>query len=133
MPTTSDTILQAKGDLDGALRYTQRALTIDEKVYGPDHPNVAVDANNIGPILQDKGDLDGALRYTQRALTIDEKVYGPTTLTCHPANNIGTILQDKGDLDGALRYAQRALAIDEKVYGPDHPNVARCQQHRTDS
>src|SRR5215470_10088237 len=34
--------LQDKGDLNGALRYAQRALTIDEKVYGPDHPNVAI-------------------------------------------------------------------------------------------
>jgi tetratricopeptide (TPR) repeat protein len=118
-------VLENKGDLDGALQYTQRALTIDEKVYGPDHPNVATSASNIGLILKDKGDLDGALLYTQRALKIDEKVYGPD----HPtvaifANNIGMILEDKGDLDGALQYTQRALKIDEQVYGPDHPTVA---------
>ena len=118
-------VLKGKGDLDGALRYSQRALAIGEKVYGPDHPTVARDENNIGLILKDKGDLDGALRCSQRALAIDEKVYGPD----HPqvainANNIGQILQDKGDLDGALRYTQRALNIDEKVYGPDHPQVA---------
>jgi tetratricopeptide (TPR) repeat protein len=29
-------ILQAQGDLAGALEYTRRALAIDEKVYGPD-------------------------------------------------------------------------------------------------
>ena len=119
-------VLLHKGDLDGALSYSQRALKIDEKVYGPDHPQVANDANNIGQILRAKGDLDGALSYTQRALKIDEKVYGPD----HPkvaiyANNIGGILKDKGDLDGALSYTQRALKIDEKVYGPDYPQVAR--------
>ena len=70
-------VLLAKGDLDGALRYSERALEIDEKVYGPDHPDVAILANNIGMILQDKGDLDGALRRAERALKIDEKVYGP--------------------------------------------------------
>src|SRR5215470_14231787 len=117
--------LQAKGDLDGALRYTERALTIDEKVYGPEHPTVAIDVNNIGGILKAGGDLDGALRNIQRALTIDEKVYGPE----HPTvaidvNNIGQILEAKGDLDGALRYTQRALTIGEKVDGPDHPTVA---------
>jgi tetratricopeptide (TPR) repeat protein len=117
--------LLAKGDLDGALRYSQRALAIDETVSGPEHPDVARDTKNIGMILLTKGDLDGALRYAQRALAINEKIYGPE----HPdvardANNIGMIFQDKGDLDGALRYTQRALAIDEKVYGPDHPNVA---------
>ncbi len=119
-------VLLAKGDLDGALAYAQRALKIDEKVFGPEHPNVGRDANNIGQILKDKGDLDGALAYAQRALKIDEKVFGPE----HPkvairANNIGQILKDKGDLDGALAYAQRALKIDEKVFGPEHPNVGR--------
>ena len=70
-------VLFAKGDLDQALSYTQGALRIDEKAFGPDNPVVAIVANNIGQILLDKGDLDGALRYTQRALKIDEKVFGP--------------------------------------------------------
>ena len=108
-----------------AERSLRRALAIAEKVYGPDHPEVATDANNLGQILKDQGDLAGALEYTRRAMAIDEKVYGPD----HPkvatrANNIGQILQDQGDLAGALEYTRRALAIDEKVYGPDHPNVA---------
>jgi tetratricopeptide (TPR) repeat protein len=116
-------ILQAKGDLDGALKYTEQALKIDERVYGLDHPNVAIDANNIGQILQAKGDLDGALKYTERALKIDERVFG------HPngallANNIGQIMKAKGDLDGALKYTERALKIDEKVFGLNHPKVA---------
>jgi len=118
-------ILKAEGDLDGAVSYIQRALRIDEKVYGPEHRKVADLANNIGIILKKKGDLDGALRYIQQALKIDEKIDGPE----HPevatlANNIGAILQDKGDLDGALTYTKRALKIDEKVYGPDDPTVA---------
>ncbi|MDE2367324.1 MAG: tetratricopeptide repeat protein, partial [Betaproteobacteria bacterium] len=118
-------VLLDKGDLDGALRYSEQALKIDEKVYGPDHPNVGTTASNIGQILQAKGDLDGALRYSQRALTIDEKVYGPDRpKLARDASNIGMILKAKGDLDEALRYSERALKIDEKVYGPDHPNVA---------
>jgi tetratricopeptide (TPR) repeat protein len=118
-------VLYAKGDVDGAMEYTQRALQINQKVYGPDHPTVSIDANNIGSILMAKGDLDGALEYTQRALKIDENVYGsdhPIVALC--ANNIGEILKAKGDLDGAMPYVQRALKIDEKVYGPDHPEVA---------
>ena len=117
--------LQAQGDLAGALEYTRRALAIGEKVYGPEHPEVAISANNIGQILKAQGDLAGALEYTRRALAIGEKVYGPE----HPkvairANNIGTILKAQGDLAGALEYTRRALAIDEKVYGPEHPKVA---------
>ena len=117
--------LDNRGQLGEAEQVLKRALAITEKVYGPDHPEVAIRANNIGLILKHQGDLAGALQYTQRALAIDEKVYGPD----HPtvaifANNIGQILQGQGDLAGALRYGQRALAIGEKVYGPDHPAVA---------
>ena len=117
--------LQAQGDLQGALEWAQRALAIDEKAYGPEHPSVATLANNIGQILKARGDLEGALGWTKRALAIGEKVYGPE----HPnvatnANNIGTILKAQGDLEGALEWTKRALAIDEKVYGPEHPDVA---------
>jgi tetratricopeptide (TPR) repeat protein len=117
--------LENRGQLGEAGRALKRALAVAEKVYGPDHPEVAIRAINIGLILQDQGDLPGALKYTQRALAIDEKVYGPD----HPnmarnANNIGQILQAQGDLPGALQHTRRALAIDERVYGADHPNVA---------
>ena len=56
---------------------TERALQIDEKVYGPDHPTVATIANNLGQILQARGDLAGAQRQTERALQIFRNVYGP--------------------------------------------------------
>jgi tetratricopeptide (TPR) repeat protein len=117
--------LDNRGQLGEAGQALKRALAIAEKVYGPDHPDVATRVSNIGTILLAQGDLPGALQYTQRALAIDEKVYGPD----HPTvatlgNNIGQILKAQGDLAGALQYTQRALAIAEKLYGPDHPDVA---------
>ena len=116
---------QGRAELDQAKDYFERALAIDEKVYGPEHPNVAIHANNIGAILQAQGDLEGAFEWAQRALAFDEKVYGPE----HPnvaivANNIGQILQAQGDLEGALEWTKRALAIGEQAYGPEHPDVA---------
>ena len=118
--------LRNRGQLREAGEVLIRALAIAERIYGPDHPTVAIRAANIGQTLRDTGDLAGALQYTQRALAMGEKGYGPD----HPnmailANNIGTILSDRGDLAGALRYTQRALEIDEKVHGRDHPTVAR--------
>ena len=116
---------QGRAELAQAKGYYERALAIGEKVYGPEHPTVAIWINNIGTILKDQGDLAGALEYTLWALAIDEKVCGPE----HPdvanlANNIGAILQAQGDLAAALKYTRRALVIDEKAYGPKHPRVA---------
>ena len=38
--------------LSEARALPERALAIDEQVYGPEHPDVARDANNIGQILK---------------------------------------------------------------------------------
>ncbi len=68
---------QDLGDLAGARAAYERALRIDEKSFGPDHPKVAIDVNNLGSVLQDLGDLAGARAAFERALTIDEKSFGP--------------------------------------------------------
>jgi tetratricopeptide (TPR) repeat protein len=104
----------------------ERALAIDEAVYGPDHPNVATLVNNLGVVLQDLGELAGARAAYERALAIDEAVYGPD----HPevagdVSNLGLVLRDMGEPREARAAYERALAIDEAVYGPHHPDVAR--------
>jgi tetratricopeptide (TPR) repeat protein len=103
----------------------ERALAIDEAVFGPDHPKVATRVNNLGLVLRDLGDLAGARAAFERALAIWEKQLGPE----HPnvalaVNNLGSVLQDLGDLAGARAAYERALAIDEAAFGPHHPNVA---------
>ncbi len=51
----------------------RRALDIDEKSFGPDHPNVAIDLNNLASLLQATNRLDEAEPLMRRALYIDEK------------------------------------------------------------
>ena len=43
----------AQGKLEEALPLYDRALAIDEKVLGPDHPDVAGDLNNKAALLSD--------------------------------------------------------------------------------
>jgi tetratricopeptide (TPR) repeat protein len=113
------------GEFAEAKKCYERALQIDEKVYGPDHPTVATMVNNLGLVLQDLGELQESKKCYERALQIDEKVYGPY----HPTvairvNNLGMVLQDLGELQESKKCFERALKIDEKVYGPYHPTVA---------
>lgn len=44
------------------------AQAIDERVYRPEHPNVARDVNNPGSVLQELGELEAARGAFQRAL-----------------------------------------------------------------
>ena len=43
----------SQGKLEEALQLYDRALAIDEKVLGPDHPDVAGDLNNKALLLSD--------------------------------------------------------------------------------
>ena len=55
----------------------RRALAIDEKSYGPEHPDVARDLNNLAQLLQATNRLGEAEPLMRRALAIDEKSFGP--------------------------------------------------------
>jgi tetratricopeptide (TPR) repeat protein len=51
----------------------RRALAINEKYFGPDHPNVATDLNNLAELLRDTNRLSEAEPLIRRALAIDQK------------------------------------------------------------
>ncbi|MCP5098668.1 MAG: tetratricopeptide repeat protein, partial [Chloroflexi bacterium] len=112
-------------DYDGAKLYFERALAINEKVLGAEHPATALSLNNLGALLDSQGDYDGAKPYYERALEINEKVLGAEHPdTARSLNNLGFLLQAQGDYDGAKPYFERALEINEKVLGAEHPDTA---------
>ena len=51
----------------------RRALAIDEKSLGPEHPNVAIRLNNLAALLQATNRLAEAEPLMRRALAIDEQ------------------------------------------------------------
>jgi len=118
-------LLQATNRLAEAEPLMRRALAIDEASYGPDHPEVATDLNNLAHLLKATNRLAEAEPLMRHALAIDEKSYGPD----HPKvatdlNNLAGLLRATNRLAEAEPLMRRALALDAKSYGPDHPDVA---------
>jgi tetratricopeptide (TPR) repeat protein len=104
----------------------ERALAIDEKVRGPEHPATATGLNNLASLLQDQGDFAGARPLFERALAIDEKVQGPEhSATATHLNNLATLLHTQGDLAMARPLFERVLAIRETACGHEHPDTAQ--------
>jgi tetratricopeptide (TPR) repeat protein len=68
--------LRGRAEFSEAKSVHERALQIDEKVYGPDHPEVATDVNNLGGVLRALGDLAGAKKSYERALKIFQHFLG---------------------------------------------------------
>jgi tetratricopeptide (TPR) repeat protein len=104
----------------------RRALDIDEKCYGKEHPNVARDFNNLAALLKDTNRLAEAEPMMRRALDIDEKTYGKE----HPKVawdlfNLALLLLDTHRLAEVEPLMQRALEIlldFSRRTGYEHPN-----------
>lgn len=52
----------------------RRALAIDEKRYGPEHPNVSLRLNNLAQLLKDTSRLNEAEPLMRRGLAIGSPV-----------------------------------------------------------
>ncbi len=104
----------------------RRALVIDEGNYGPNHPTVARDLNNLAGLLEATNRLGEAEPLYRRALAIAERSHGPDHPTVAIAlNNVAGLLQATNRLGESEPLYRRALAIRERSYGPDHPDVAQ--------
>ncbi|GAA3389133.1 tetratricopeptide repeat protein [Cryptosporangium minutisporangium] len=116
--------LEARADYETAHRYLERALTIVEAMYGPQHPWVAATLGNLGNVQLQLGWLDAARASHERALRIKETTYGVE----HPRvavtlGNLGLVQQQLGELEAARATHDRAHVIFAKAWGLDHPDA----------
>jgi len=91
------------------------ALRIYEKVLGPDHPDTATAAGNLGWLYCDKGEFAKAEPLELRALAIDEKKLGSEHVdTAKCLDDLGDLYRETGQYAKAEPLYQRALKIREK-------------------
>ena len=126
LATTLGVSLYLLGDYAGARPLYEWALTIRERVLGPDHPDVAKSLHNLATLYHVQERYREAEPLFQRALAIGKQTLGPD----HPnvaqsLHNLATLYQAQGRNDAAEPLFQRALAIREQGLGPDHPDVAQ--------
>ncbi|MGC1396300.1 MAG: tetratricopeptide repeat-containing protein, partial [Coleofasciculaceae cyanobacterium] len=108
--------LYNQGQYKAAIPLLERALAIQEKVLGQEHPDVALSLNNLATLYQNMGNYSQAKPLFQRSLAIREKVLGqehPDVATS--LNNLALLYQDMGNYNQAENMYQRSLAIIEKV------------------
>ena len=70
------TINHTLGAYDSAVEYFKQALASDLKTVGEDHPDVAIDRNNLGLAYHALGEVDRAIRYYEQALAVFERRLG---------------------------------------------------------
>jgi tetratricopeptide (TPR) repeat protein len=114
--TNLGTLLANLGESRRARELTARAIAIDERALGPDHPDLATSLYGLAQIDASLDDRAGARTLLQRALAIRERAFGAG----HP--QVAEVLLDLGNVDladGDAKAAQasleRALTIVEGV------------------
>jgi hypothetical protein len=97
-------LLQATNRLAEAEPLMRRSLAIDEKSYGPEHPNVAIDLNNLAQLLKDTNRLEEAEPLMRRHLIIFLRF---TRSTGHLHPHLKTAF-------GNYRIILEAMSLDEE-------------------
>nr|WP_166158110.1 tetratricopeptide repeat protein [Neochlamydia sp. AcF84]NGY95901.1 hypothetical protein [Neochlamydia sp. AcF84] len=114
-----------QGKLHKAAEYSNKAINIYLRLFGENHPKVAISCNNLGAIYHAQGNLDKTIDYSNRALAINLKLFGENHLlvaSCY--GNLGQIYQNQGNIKKATEYSTKALNINLELYGENHPTVA---------
>ena len=107
------------------LRWYQKALTINEKIFGYEHPNIATIYNNIAVIYQKQGMYLRALEWYKKALAINEEILGkehPDTATTY--NNVAFVYYSQGKYLKAQDWYSKVIVISEKILGKEHLDTA---------
>lgn len=99
------------GRYDEAEQVQRRALEIERRVLGPEHPTTLASMYNLGVLLQTMERYEEAETVHREALEIEQRVLGPD----HPDvgasyYNLACIESRLGRLDSALDELQRAVA-----------------------
>jgi tetratricopeptide (TPR) repeat protein len=120
--------LRERGRSAEAQRLHERALSIAERAFGPEHRESATSLNYLASVYWDQALYGEARRIAERALRILERELG----TDHPdvarsLNTLGLIHHEQGHYAEATPLHERAMVIRERAFGPDHADVARSR------
>lgn len=126
--------LSERGRYAEAQALHERALTVRESAFAPDHPDVAISLNNLAVVHWYRGRYAEAQALNERALAIRERALPPD----HPdlANSLtlqAILYSAQGRYAEAEPLYERALAIRERALGPDHPSLARSLSNLANS
>jgi len=112
-------------DADKALDYYERAKAVYEKLYGEEHPKIAVANTNIGLMYFNLKLYGDAINNFESAQAIWKKTYPEG----HPNEalvlvNLGRTYTQLKNTKAALEYYNKALIIFKKSYSNKHPDIA---------
>ena len=118
-------VLYHTGDFLQAAIYQQKALAVNEREYGLDHPDTIKSYGDLAVFFYRLQHTELALHYVSRALYLLHLTCGadhPNTAATYI--NVAMMEESQDNVHVALRYLQEALHCNQKLLGPDHVQTA---------
>ncbi|KAG5009068.1 hypothetical protein JHK87_017583 [Glycine soja] len=118
-------VLYHTGDFNQATIYQQKALDINERELGLDHPDTMKSYGDLAVFYYRLQHTELALKYVKRALYLLHLTCGPS----HPNTaatyiNVAMMEEGLGNVHVALRYLHKALKCNQRLLGADHIQTA---------
>lgn len=116
--------LDQRGQVGAAEPLYHRALAIEERRLGMEHPDLVTLLNNLAIIYETQGRYPEAEILLERTLAIRERSLSPG----HPSiqtslSNLTCLYEMQGDFKAAEAISQRGLDLIEGVRGSHHPDL----------
>jgi serine/threonine-protein kinase len=116
--------LQMQRRYDEATDVLTRAVTIQEKVFGPNHPRVASAVNDLGAVALGRGDFDRAEAAFTRMAQIYRSVYGEKHYLIGTAiSNLASVYVGRREYRRAEPLYREAIAMYSETQSPGHLNT----------
>lgn len=117
---------ETEGRFDEARLSLERALTVAETVWGPDHVQVAVVAAQLAGVYRKLADFRSEALY-RRAIAILDRTLGaehPTTAVVR--SRLALLYQRRGDRRNAEALLRQAVDVIEKTVGTENASFVNC-------
>ncbi|GAB2222366.1 hypothetical protein Drorol1_Dr00013582 [Drosera rotundifolia] len=118
-------VLYHTGDFNQATIYQQKALDINERELGLDHPDTMKGYGDLSVFYYRLQHIELALKYVNRALYLLYFTCGlshPNTAATYI--NVAMMEEGMGNAHVALRYLHEALKCNQRLLGSDHIQTA---------
>jgi non-specific serine/threonine protein kinase/serine/threonine-protein kinase len=134
----------AMDEYEKAKQHGEEGVRLARKLYGPDHPRLAVALGGLAEAHFKGGDTEQAILAREEAASIFRRKNVADRLA-HELNSLGLAYRYNGQFDLAIARLEEAIQIRNRIYGSENArtaetlaNLARCyaqagMAHRSDS
>jgi tetratricopeptide (TPR) repeat protein len=127
-------ILFALNENDRAIEYAEKAIKIDIKQLGEDHPKIAISFNNSGEILRTNGEFGRAIEFYNKALAIESKknVTPAAINTGIYYNNLALAYKGLYEYESAIEYFDKAIDVFDSNLPLAFPYLKAVEKAKSD-